>query len=166
MLPRSSLLCLVFAGTGCFASHVADDHDAGGRRPFPTPRAPDAGLASDAGWMSHPVHLCGGDTAGPPPTCGPGEYCDYVPGDECGGADGPGVCRPAPTGCTDEYDPVCGCDGATYSNVCTAHSLGVSVASHGACTPPPDCRTTGCSPGLHCDLCWTSYVCMDSHTAC
>ena len=36
----------------------------------------------------------------------------------CGIADGSGVCRPRPQGCTADCPGVCGCDGKTYGNDC------------------------------------------------
>jgi len=76
--------------------------------------------------------LCGGGA-----TCASGSFC-HRPEGACAG-DPPGICTPNPASCPATVDPVCGCNGTTYTNACVADAAGVTVAVHGPCPPTLAC---------------------------
>ena len=73
---------------------------------------------------------CGGPNA---VQCPQGSFCDHSARGTCGEGAAIGQCIPRPTVCTREYNPVCGCDGRTFANLCVAHSHGVSARKSGSC---------------------------------
>jgi hypothetical protein len=75
---------------------------------------------------------CGGNTIAP---CFGPFFCFYESG--CGDAGEAGLCQPVPGICIEIFQPVCGCDGETYSNQCMAWANSANVAADGECEQTP-----------------------------
>jgi hypothetical protein len=76
-----------------------------------------------------PQQVCGGLQG---KACAAGELCDQ-PAGQCKVADGQGVCVTRPETCSQRVEPVCGCDGKSYSNDCTRLLAGVQKDHDGEC---------------------------------
>mmetsp|Transcript_13300 Transcript_13300/g.20690 ORF Transcript_13300/g.20690 Transcript_13300/m.20690 type:complete len:313 (+) Transcript_13300:144-1082(+) len=66
-----------------------------------------------------------------------------------------GVCAPVPRGCPSNHNPVCGCDGETYSNECVAAAFGLTTVMHfGPCNEDQSgCnKNSDCQSNEYCDF--------------
>ena len=65
--------------------------------------------------------------------CGSGQACLFPVG-SCGEDGQAGECRTVGgVCCPDIYQPVCGCNGITYSNSCYAYAAGISIRYEDEC---------------------------------
>ena len=74
------------------------------------------------------VIVCGGGASF---ICPSGLFCDL--GENCGGIDREGMCRPMPRDCPVESNAVCSCEGTNFQSVCYANAAGQTVAYNGPC---------------------------------
>jgi len=91
---------------------------------------PSAGQASAAAALGVPL----GEPCGPGlGRCGEDGFCAFPSDDACGELGSQGTCTERPRGCKRDCPRVCGCDGRTYCNTCSARAQGAAVRHHGAC---------------------------------
>lgn len=71
--------------------------------------------------------------------CASGKFCEFP----VGNCEGPGTCVSVPEACIETYEPVCGCDGDTYSNNCHRMMSSVSKNHAGECESQVECAQEG-----------------------
>jgi hypothetical protein len=142
---------------------AAQTRDADTTTPDAPPGTPDAATSPDAMGTGA---ACGGFAD---QGCEEGLFCDWAE-DGCGGDDSQGVCTVRPTECTEEYQPVCGCDGNVYSNTCTAQAAGTDVSIWGGCDAPGGyfkCGPNFCAVDLtYCEIVISDVVGIPNEYAC
>src|SRR5262245_3912268 len=117
-------VCILLFVAACGAKTASPTHEA-------TPPSPPAEQGSATPPNTEPTGaVCGTRGAS---ACPANMFCSYAPGADCGEADKPGHCAARTEMCAEIYKPVCGCDGKTYGNACTAAAAAVGIRAEGTC---------------------------------
>jgi hypothetical protein len=138
------ILTALFAACGSNINATADAPlvpDAAPSAPDAAPLA-DGAPAGDGGVGA----TCGGLVG---QSCTAATYCTWK-NYSCGVADQIGTCAARPGACVEVVQPVCACNGMTYSNECAAATAGQDLSDAENCPPPEgmfSCGTTFCSHG-------------------
>ncbi|HEX7670840.1 MAG TPA: Kazal-type serine protease inhibitor domain-containing protein [Polyangiaceae bacterium] len=88
--------------------------------------------------------VCGGHTGH---QCSSDKVCVTLFSRTCPGPEQAGLCIRRPDHCPAGSDPVCGCDGKTYDNLCKAAVAGTAMTHRGVCEVGPSCGANGACPG-------------------
>jgi Kazal-type serine protease inhibitor domain len=147
--------CGGFAGLPCAVGEVCEIPPGTPIDGFGTcvvnPPTADAGADSAGGDGGSTGLPCAGERGD---TCPVNQLCDLIAGN-CGASDGGGFCVAKPQACSDIYQPVCGCNGATYPSDCVRQLAGVSKDHDGACGAVTSCggiAGASCAVGQFCEM--------------
>jgi hypothetical protein len=125
---------------------------------------PDGACDDWENWCNCPGDCSGVEPVGCDPwqedsmPCPGGQFCK-VPPHTCGTPPYVGQCQSAPGSCPAIDDPVCDCNGTTWSNACEADLNAAAIAYKGNCKVPANCTGLGGSAAV--DLGSTSKCCGD-----